>query len=308
MKANKQIVIISRDIVLTSIIDRMIRQIRSPLFFKDMKSALDFIYNCNPDLLLLDISEDRESNVRILNDLKNEPIFGQMAVLSIFPDDYEIPAWEDLLTDDYVRRSMVESEIVRKVELCLFRTERIVELNPLTRLPGNITITRQIQGRLDRGEKFAAAYADLDFFKPFNDRYGFSRGDEVLKMVGRLILNMVKEQQPQGSFVGHVGGDDFIYVMKIDLVEETSRRIVDYFDRMVGTFYDSKDREQGHIQSVDRAGAEKAFPLMTISIGIAHNAHREFAHYSEISQVASEMKHCSKNIEGSNIQIDRRKV
>jgi diguanylate cyclase (GGDEF)-like protein len=308
MKANRPIVIVSRDIVLTSAIDRIVCDISSPLFFRDMKSSLDFIYNCNPDLLVLDIAEDRDANVRILNDLKGDPIFGHMSVLAVFPDDFEPPSWRELLTDDYIRRSMVESEILKRIELSLFRSERIVEINPLTRLPGNITITRQIQNGLDRGEKFAVAYADIDFFKPFNDRYGFSRGDEVLKMVGRLILNMVKEQQPQGSFVGHVGGDDFIYIMDIEVIEETSRRIADYFDKMVGTFYDAQDREQKHIQSVDRAGTGKAFPLMTISIGITHNKHREFAHYSEISQVASEMKHFSKNVAGSNIQMDRRKT
>jgi diguanylate cyclase (GGDEF)-like protein len=273
-----------------------------------MKSSLDFIYNCNPDFLVLDVSADWDANVRILNDLKSDPIFGNMSVLAVFPDDLELPSWRELLADDYIRRSMVESELLKRIELSLFRAERIVQINPLTRLPGNITITRQIQSRLDRGEKFAVAYADIDFFKPFNDRYGFGRGDEVLKMVGRLILNMVKEQQPQGSFVGHVGGDDFVYIMEIEIIEDTSSRIADYFDKMVGTFYDAQDREQKIIQSVDRAGNERAFPLMTISIGITHNKHRAFSHYSEISQVTSEMKHVSKNVEGSNVQMDRRKT
>ncbi len=308
MKASRPIVVVSRDIVLTSDIDRLVRNISSPLFFRDMKSSLDFIYNCNPDFLLLDIAEDRDANVRILNDLKSDPIFGHMSVLAVFPDDCELPAWRELLADDYIRRSMIECELLKRIELSLFRAERIVQINPLTSLPGNITITRQIQNRLDKGEKFGVAYADIDFFKPFNDRYGFGRGDEVLKMVGRLILNMVKEQQPQGSFVGHVGGDDFIYIMDIGVIEETSRKIADYFDKMVGTFYDAEDREQRKIQSVDRAGTGKTFPLMTISIGITHNQHREFAHYSEISTVASEMKHVSKKVAGSNIQMDRRKA
>jgi diguanylate cyclase (GGDEF)-like protein len=308
MRANRQIVIISRDIILTRAIEKISRDLTSPLVFRDMKSALDFIYNCNPHLLVLDVAEDRDVNIRILNDLKEDPIYGQMAVIAIFPDDFEIPQWEDILTDDYLRRSSVESEIFRRMELSLIRSERIVEINPLTRLPGNITIMRQIQDRLDRGDKFAVAYADIDYFKPFNDRYGFSRGDEALKMVGRLILNVVKESQPKGSFVGHVGGDDFIYVMDIDLIEETSNRILDYFNKMVGTFYDAEDKAQKCIDSVDRTGARRNFPFMTISIGIAHNRCRDFDHYSEIGQVASEMKGFSKNTEGSAVKMDRRKT
>jgi|WetSurMetagenome_2_1015567.scaffolds.fasta_scaffold00115_4 diguanylate cyclase (GGDEF)-like protein len=308
MKANRQIVVISRDLVLAGAVEIITREISSPLVFRDMRSALDFIYNCNPDLLVVDIAEDCDLNIRLLNDLKNEPIFGQMAVLAILPDDFVIPVWEDFLADDYIRRSMVDSELLKRVELSLFRAERIVEINPLTRLPGNITIMRQIQGRLDRGEKFAVAYADIDFFKPFNDRYGFSRGDEALKMVGRLIQNVVKEQQPRGSFVGHIGGDDFIYVMDIDIIEDTSCRIAGYFDKMVGTLYDMQDRLEKCIHSTDRSGNERTFPLMTISIGITHNRHREFAHYSEIGHVASEMKHVSKEIAGSSVQMDRRKA
>jgi diguanylate cyclase (GGDEF)-like protein len=307
MKTNQPIVVISRDIVFTSAIEKIVQGICSPLFFRDMKSALDFIYNCNPDLLVVDITDNDDANIRILNDLKSEPIFGQMSALAVIADGAELPHWEDLLADDFLRRSLVENEIGTRVELSLLRSERIVEINPLTRLPGNITITRQIQNRLEKGEKFALAYADLDFFKPFNDRYGFSRGDEVLKMVGRLILNVVKEQQPHGSFVGHVGGDDFIYIMDIGLIEEVSKKICGYFDKMVGTFYDAEDRERKQIQSLDREGKERAFTLMTISIGITHNKYRKFSHYSEISQVAAEMKHCSKSIEGSSIQIDRRK-
>ncbi len=303
----KSVLVISRDIILTSIIDKMLHETCRPLFFRDFKSALDFIYNSQPDFLILDLSENDPSDIRILNDLKSDPIFGQIPVIALFSEDFQIPSWEHLLADDYVRRSRVESELRKRVELGFFRAERIVEFNPLTRLPGNITITKQIQNRIDRGDIFAVGYADIDFFKPFNDKYGFSRGDEVLKMVGRLILNIVKEQQPHGSFVGHVGGDDFILIMEVNEVEEASRRITEYFDKLIVTFYDTVDRERGRIASLDREGKEKTFPIMTLSIGISHNKYRSFAHYSEISQIAAEMKHCSKSVSGSCFRMDRRK-
>ncbi len=307
MNPHKTVLVISKDIVLTSIIGKFMHDTVSLLPFRDFKSALDFIYNSQPDLLILDLAEDAVSNVSILNDLKSDPIFGQIPAVIIFADDFVIPSWEFLLADDYIRRSAVEDELGKKVELCFFRSERMVEINPLTRLPGNITITRQIQGRLDRGEIFAIGYADIDFFKPFNDRYGFSRGDEVLKMVGRLIRNIVKEKQPHGSFVGHVGGDDFIFIMDFDAIEDSAGRIIEYFDKLIATFYDTLDRESGHIASVDREGNKRIFPLMTISIGISHNKFRSFSHYSEIGQVASELKHASKRVPGSCFKIDRRK-
>ncbi|HMK56547.1 MAG TPA: GGDEF domain-containing protein [Dissulfurispiraceae bacterium] len=307
MSPRKTVLVISRDIVLTSIVDKILHEAGNLLFFGDFKSSLDFIYNSQPDLLILDLSEDSRTNINVLNDLKSDPIFGQIPAITIFADDFIIPSWEFLLSDDYLRRSAVEAELGKRVELCFFRSERIVEINPLTRLPGNITITRQIQDRLDRGEVFAVGYADIDFFKPFNDKYGFSRGDEVLKMVGRLIRNIVKERQPAGSFIGHVGGDDFIFIMDFEAIEETSGRITEYFDKLVPTFYDSADRESGYIASVDREGNKKMFPIMTISIGIGHTKFRTFAHYSEIGQIASELKHASKAVSGSCHMIDRRR-
>lgn len=307
MNPLKPVLLISKDIVLTSIVEKILHESCNLLVFRDFKSALDFIYNSQPDLLILDLEENDAYDIRILNDLKSDPIFGQIPVIAVFSDDFVITSWEHLLADDYLRRSQVEAELGKRAELGFFRSERIVEINPLTRLPGNITITKQIQKRIDMGEVFAVAYADIDFFKPFNDKYGFSRGDEVLKMVGRLILNIVKEKQPQGSFVGHVGGDDFIFIMEVDAIEDASARITEYFDKLVGTFYDAGDREKGQISSIDREGKERIFSLMTISIGISHNRYRSFSHYSEISQVAGEMKHCSKTAAGSCYRVDRRK-
>ncbi len=307
MKHPRTVLVISHDIVLTSIVENIVQNVGNPISFRYFKFALDFIYNSVPDLIIVDIPEEASSDAQILNDLKSDPIFGQIPVIAIFPDEFRIQSWEQLYTDDFVRRSMVESELKNRIDLGLSRSERIVEINPLTRLPGNITITRQIQRRLDRRETFAVGYADIDFFKPFNDKYGFSRGDEVLKMVGRLILNIVKEHQAQGSFVGHVGGDDFIFIMDFEAIENTAHRITEYFDKLIVTFYDYDDRTNGQISSIDREGKEKIFPLMTLSIGISHNKYREFAHYSEISQVASEMKHFSKTSSGSCFRIDRRK-
>ncbi len=306
-KPLKKVLVISRDIVLKGIIDRVLQDNYSSLIFGDLKSALDLIYNSQPDLLIIDLKENDSFEIRILNDLKSNPIFGQIPVIAVFDDEFAIPSWDNLLSDDYVRRSEAERELNKRVELSFCRSERIVEVNPLTRLPGNITITKQIQDRIDMGELFAVGYADIDYFKPFNDKYGFSRGDEVIKMVGRVILNVVKEQQPHRSFVGHVGGDDFVILMDANEIETACQKIIDYFDQLVVTFYDKEDREKGQIVSVDREGNRRLFSLMTISIGISHNKYRKFSHYSQITQVAGEMKHFSKAVLGSCYRVDRRK-
>jgi diguanylate cyclase (GGDEF)-like protein len=182
-----------------------------------------------------------------------------------------------------------------------------VEINPLTRLPGNIAILKQIQSRLDSGEIFAVAWVDLDDFKPFNDKYGFARGDEVLKMVGRLVLNTVKEEQLNGTFVGHIGGDDFVFIIGYEEAVPVSEKIISNFDGIISIFYDEADQLKGYIESSDRSGRKIAFPIMSMSIGIAHNRYRPFSLSVEITEIASEMKRYAKQTAGSCFKIDRRK-
>jgi GGDEF domain-containing protein len=193
-----------------------------------------------------------------------------------------------------------------KAQLCILRSERVVEVNPLTRLPGNIAINRQIQNRLDSHSPFAMAYADLDHFKPFNDKYGFSRGDDVLKITGRLILNIVKGNYPQNSFVGHIGGDDFIFITEPSIMEDVCRDLIDAFDHIIPTFYDPADRELGFIQSPDREGHVKMFPLLSITMGVVYTDGLHFSHYGEITEIASEMKKFAKRRAGSCYKINRR--
>ena len=303
----KTIVVISRDAALTSIVAARLEHDYRLISFTNIASALDCIYNSVPDLVLFELDLHDTAMIHLFGSLKSDPIFTQLPVLAILPEQANIQDWHSFFVEDYIRVSDLEREILPRVNLCMIRSERIVEINPLTRLPGNISINRQIQNRIDAGEIFALAYLDIDQFKPFNDKYGFSRGDEVLKATGRLILNIVKNRQPQGSFVGHIGGDDFTYLMDEEFIEDASAEIIDAFDRLIPTFYDGQDREKGCIQSKDRQGNLKAFPMMTVSIGAASNKHLECTHYGEITEIASRMKTYAKRCKGSNFGMDMRR-
>ncbi len=303
----KTIVLISRDTGLTDMIERILRKSYRIVIFSTMQSALDHVYNSTPALMVTDIDFNDRFEINILNYMKENPIFSQLPVLALLGDT--LPAtrrWKDILVEDYLRRSDVERDLAYRVDLCVLRSERVMEINPLTRLPGNIAINKQIQGRLDRSRRFALAYADLDHFKPFNDYYGFSRGDDVLKMTGRLILNTVKGRQPKGSFVGHIGGDDFVFIMDLSLVEQTAEEIVDTFDRIVPTFYDAQDKDRKSIRSLDRQGNMRKFSIISVSIGIAHNKYRSFTHYGELTEIASELKGHAKRHKGSCYRLDKR--
>jgi diguanylate cyclase (GGDEF)-like protein len=267
--------------------------------------AFDFIYNDIPDLLIMDLKGDSEG-VSLLNSLKEDPLFANLPVLVILGEGDPSPDWETLLVEDYIWRKDLARDACMKVDLCFSRSDRMVEVNPLTRLPGNISINRQIQCRLDNGTPFALAYADLDHFKPFNDKYGFSRGDEVIKITGRLMLNIVRNKSLRSSFIGHVGGDDFVCIMDPSLIEEACQELIDAFDGIVPSFYDSQDRESGLIQSFNREGHARQYPIMGISIGIVRVEKDIYSHYGEVTSIASEMKHIAKKNSKSSYAVNRR--
>ena len=271
-------------------------------FIKKNSEIIESIYNNPPTLIIFNGGARYKDYIRTI---REDHIFSHLPIILLLEDREFIKHWKDLPADDFITKPLQREEFIMRLYLSIERSRRIVEVNPLTMLPGNTPIIKEVQSRLDRQEEFALAYADLDNFKPFNDKYGFSRGDEVIKMTGRLITNTVKLQDPHNYFVGHIGGDDFVYITSIERVEKTSKEIVENFDEIIPSFYDPEDRERGYIISHGRDGKVRHYPFLSISIGITLNR-KWFKHYGEISSAATEVKSYAKTFEGSNYFIDRR--
>jgi len=208
--------------------------------------------------------------------------------------------------DDYIVKPFDPSELLARIRMILKRTESSLDANPLSHLPGNTSIMEEFQRHIDSKEKFAVGYADLDKFKVYNDVYGFEKGDEVIRETARILIQVVREVAGPTAFVGHVGGDDFVFVMDDKLIDAASKKIVDSFDGKVSTFYSKKDYEAGYISGKDRKGNEEKFGLLAISIGIVSNSSQEITHVAQISEIAAELKKYAKNIDGSNFVRDKR--
>lgn len=185
-------------------------------------------------------------------------------------------------------------------QLCL-------DASPLTRLPGNIAIERALNDRLRVGEKFALCYVDLDNFKAYNDRYGYAKGSEIIKMTGEILYESCRRHGRVEDFVGHIGGDDFVLITSPELVPAVCGAIIQDFDRMIPGHYNVKDLELGYIEATDRYGTPRQFPIMTLSIAVVSDDKRQISSPQEIAQVASEIKDFVKAMPGSNYLIDRRR-
>jgi diguanylate cyclase (GGDEF)-like protein len=301
------ILIISSDPSTAAMVQKTLAGSADLTHFPHLQQAFDHIYDNVPDLLIYDLQDYHES-IDLLNTLKEDPFFAHLPVLVILNSGQSTPDWKTIPVEDYIRHEDIEKDALSKAELCIIRSQRIVEVNPLTRLPGNISINRQIQSRIEKKIPFALAYADLDYFKPFNDKYGFSRGDDVLKITGRLLFIIVTNKSVKDVFVGHIGGDDFICIMEPDLIEETCKELIDSFDRIVPSFYDTEEREAGYLESLSREGKIQKYPIMSISIGVAIAQPGVFSHYGEVTSLASEMKGYAKKHQKSCYQINKRTI
>ena len=214
--------------------------------------------------------------------------------------DQELPDSGTALGDDleYDIREMMR-KIQTSQQLCL-------DASPLTRLPGNIAIEQVLMGKMLHDEKFALCYLDLDDFKAYNDRYGYARGSELIKLTGEVIHRAKNEHGDPEDFVGHIGGDDFVLITSPDNVEPVCQAIIAAFDAAVPAHYDSDDRAHGYIEGTDRYGVTRRFPLMSISIAVVSDARRNFTSPLEIARVATEIKDYVKSLPGSNYLVDRR--
>lgn len=179
------------------------------------------------------------------------------------------------------------------------------QANPLSNLPGNNQIKEEILSRLNRNHMFSVLYFDLDNFKPFNDNFGFEQGDKVIRFVGNLLKEVITNWDIK-SFIGHIGGDDFVAVCKPNQVEDLCKLILTQFDKTIVEFHDSESVEMGFYTSIDRLGLIKKFPLLSLSIAVVTNKERLFSSYGELVSIASEVKKLAKKKVGSSYFIDQR--
>jgi GGDEF domain-containing protein len=209
--------------------------------------------------------------------------------------------------DEVLRSDVDAREADARLIAVLRRSDRDVDVHPSTRLPG----TREIESDLDRrvrsGEKFAACYADLDFFKEFNDRYGYHNGDRVIRLLARILHDVVKGLCAERGFVGHIGGDDFLYTVPVVAMPKVCDEVIRTFDELIALQYSEQDRRAGYFLGKDRRGQLHRVPIMTLSIGVVTNQRRRFTRAVEVSELATEMKSYAKTLPGSLWTVDRRR-
>ena len=261
-----------------------------------------------PSLVLVDADSTGAQGLEACRRLKVDPYTAIVPLVAVTGRHVteRVMEWFSAGADEVVTPLFESSEQSGRLDALVTRAQRDVAVNPSTRLPGTTEIERAIRRRMEDGERFAVCYADLDHFKEYNDRYSYYDGDRVIYLVSRILHDVVKGMIERRGFVGHIGGDDFIFIIPVDDISAVCSEVLAVFDTLIPYQYNEQDRRAGYYFGKDRRGQLHRVPLMTLSIGIVTNEHRKFAHPAQVSELATEMKSYAKTQPGSVFVVDRR--
>jgi diguanylate cyclase (GGDEF)-like protein len=275
----------------------------------DGHHAHDAAVEWRPDIILLDLMIGDMTGDQIMSRLREDFRTRLIPVVFLTVRDSLQDKVEHLLSgaDDYVTKPFIPEELVARLRAVMSRSTTTRGLSPLTGMSGNSDILREITRRLAQNERFAVLYPDIDAFKSYNDHYGFLRGDDVIKTLATIILEVLEENHSPHHFAGHVGGDDFVILTEPSLAETIASEITKRFDESIPALYEPADREKGWIESQERNGTMLRSPLVSVSIGIVIVEAGSYGSAAAVAARASEVKGVAKRMPGSKWVLDRRR-
>jgi diguanylate cyclase (GGDEF)-like protein len=278
---------------------------------KDGRDALAVMETRRPDLAVVDWMMPNMDGVELTRRLRAEPLTSALPVIMLTAKGLSIDKVVGLTAgvDDYLVKPFDTAELIARVSSTLRRNKEFREVSPLTGLPGNARVRREIVDRMRAGGDYSVGYIDIDRFKSVNDVYGFDRGDEFITALANSLHRAVAAVAPPSVFLGHIGGDDFVFICTPEQVLPLTKRAVTDFEAAADQLYDAEDARRGYIEVPDRRGNKQRAHLVTLSIGVAESkaSGRRFTDPRVVVTVASEMKKVAKSQPGSYVAIDRRR-
>lgn len=262
-----------------------------------------------PDLIITDYMMPVMMGPEFCKELRNDVTLSHIPIIMLTGkgDIKDMVSGINSGADDYLIKPFEPESLLARINMIMKRTSRNLDANPLSHLPGNASIMEELSAHIQSGKIFAVGYCDLDKFKLYNDKYGFEKGDDILKTTSHIITQAAQEIAGPNIFVGHVGGDDFVFICDDSIADMISERIIELFDRAAPTFYSEGDRKLGYIRGKDRQGNETRTGLMSISIGIVSNANQKISHVAQVGEIGAELKKYAKAQGKSNYVRDKRR-
>ncbi|MBU8871145.1 MAG: response regulator [Gemmatimonadales bacterium] len=272
------------------------------------EEAWKMVESTQPDLVLLDVMMPGLDGFDVLNLIREGFETRSLPVILLTAKGGNNDKVRGLKggANDYVIKPFNHDELLLRVTNLLEATRREREANPLTGLPGNRAIEREVQNRIEGGSDFGFMYIDIDRFKSFNDHYGYSRGDRAISFLAGVLVGCSRKFGSSNDFIGHVGGDDFVLAAPSEHVESLAFHIIEEFDSGISNLHDREDFEKGYLAVKSRSGKDKNFPLITLTVAIVNEIGGHFEHPAQLSDTMAELKRYGKTMNNSVVVKERR--
>jgi GGDEF domain-containing protein len=273
--------------------------------FKDLGP----IKKISPDVVVADVYSASKEKLEICRTLKDDFITAFIPIVALI-DKKQLR--DQLLeikqgVDDYLIKPPDPLDLRVRIEMAIKRSQYSFYSSPLTGLPSGRIIEDVLKVKIDKGESFAFGYIDIDNFKYFNDVYGYLKGDRVIMQTAYMLYTTIKEYGVKGDFIGHIGGDDFVFITSVGKYKAVSERFISLFDRIIPFHYSDVDRSNGYITARDRTRKIKNIPLMSVSLAlVVKDGSSEIKNSLEINEKIFEIKRYLKTVAGSKFMSDRR--
>jgi diguanylate cyclase (GGDEF)-like protein len=312
MPKNKKILLVLDDQSLDKILTYLLKAWNyEVLLCPDGNQALAIAAQKHPDLILIDAHLTHTDGLKLCKILKHDFITAYIPIVILIEKKQLRRNLLDIEqgVDDFLIKPPDPIDLEIRLALSLKNANHQFHANALTKLPGNRSIEEQTKMRLEQNAPFSFAYLDINNFKSFNDKYGYMAGDRAILQSAKIISETVRHLGERDDFVGHIGGDDFVYITTPQKTERIAQECLNEFDRLLPLHYSAEDRKRGFIHVKDRRGQATDTPLMGLSIAIVNSETSNIHSIHELIETASEIKKFLKKQYGtSQYLVNRRAV
>jgi len=279
------------------------------LVAKDGREALEVAVKALPDIVLLDVMLPLVDGYEVCRRLRGTFATHHIPIIMLTARaemDGRLQGLEGG-ANDYISKPWERRELLLRVRNALNWSRQQRAASPLTGLPGNVSINEELARRLALGKPFAMLQVDIDYFKAFNDYYGYARGDQAIQSLARILVESAHRSGGPGNFIGHIGGDDFVVLTTAEEAEPLGEAIIAGFVEAVKTLYDAEDQERGYVEVRNRRHTIERFPLMSVTIAMVRTNRQAVSHLAQLIDIAQELKAHGKGIPGSVLVGERRR-
>ena len=306
----QEIYVIDNGLELKKAINSMFKEDKEIKLKKVNSEEIDEMLKNIPSLIIINEDQIDENIIEVCKRIRlneDNSITPIIVISSNVEKEHRIEVLRECV-EHYIKAPIDNEYLYYTIKNIIRLLDTNRRVSPLTGLPGNVQIQAEMKKRLLNKENFVMLYLDLDNFKAYNDVYGFLNGDEIIKFTARTIVDNIDKLSTSGNtFVGHIGGDDFVAIVSgDDDYEAICQGIIAEFDKGVQKYFNEADLERGYLEVPNRKCIIEQFPLTSLSIGAVVVTKGRFHNVLEIGEVGAQVKHLAKTTMGSAYSIDRR--